>query len=83
MRVRVLRNLGRGLPDYREGQAVTVSEAEGKRLLSAGVVEIIEATPAKPTVKAVPTRTTAKPEVKPQPKTTTADSATKKEQVDG
>lgn len=43
MKIRVLRNLGRGLPDYHEGQEVEVKEAVGEELARQGLAVILSA----------------------------------------
>lgn len=52
MRIKVLRNLGRGLPSYKEGQVVEVESAEGEKLCKLNLAEVVEsklkAVPAKP-----------------------------------
>lgn len=49
MKLTILRNLGRGLPDYTEGQTVDVDDHEAQELLEKGLAE-----PADP--KAKPTK---------------------------
>ena len=54
MRIKVLRNLGYGLPDYTEGQVVDVEQELGESLCQRGLAEqIIQAVPQSP-LKAVP-----------------------------
>ena len=59
MRIKVLRNLGRDLPPYKENQVVDVSDAEGERLIKLSLAEQtdeaispgeIHAVPAKPAI---------------------------------
>ncbi len=51
VKVKILINLGRGMPDYTEGQVIETGDAEGLALLGAGLAEMIE--PSKPVVKAI------------------------------
>lgn len=53
MRIRLLRNLGRGFPPYRTGEEHDVDQAFGERLCKQGLAERIHAVPAPP-LKAVP-----------------------------
>ena len=39
MKIRVLRNLGSGLPPFRENQVVDVGEEEAEALIGAGLAE--------------------------------------------
>lgn len=54
MRIKVLRNLGRGLPSYKEGEVVDVEPAEAARLCKLNLAEVVEskikAVPAKPAI---------------------------------
>lgn len=45
MQIKVLRNLGRGLPPYKEGQVVTVSDTVGADLVKRDLARVIEAIP--------------------------------------
>jgi len=42
MHIRVLRNLGQGLPAFKEGQVVDADEATAEQLLGAGLAERID-----------------------------------------
>ncbi len=66
MRIKVLRNLGAGLPDYQEGQTVDCSESEAKSLAQKGLAEIIEKPAAH--AKSKPAKKETTPEPKPEPK---------------
>ena len=46
MRIRILRNLGHGLPPYREGGRRDVGHAEAERLLGMGLAEPVPPDPA-------------------------------------
>lgn len=50
MKIRVLRNLGRGLPDYCEGETRDVDDNEGGSLVKRGLAICLDAPPV---VKAV------------------------------
>lgn len=54
MKIRVLRNLGKDLPDYREGQEVEVRDALGEELAKKGLAEIVSASAPKKTKKSEP-----------------------------
>lgn len=58
MKIRVLRNLGRGLPDFTEGQVVDVADEVAQALIDRFLAEAIEpklkAVPPEPQLKAVP-----------------------------
>lgn len=47
MKIKVLRNLGAGLPDYTEGQEVCVEDNEGRALCKRGLAVLLEETPVK------------------------------------
>jgi len=51
MEITVLRNLGPGLPDYKEGQVVEVNDKEGDDLIKAGLA-LIKGIPKKPKITA-------------------------------
>lgn len=52
--IRVTRNLGDGLPRYREGQVVDVSDEECDRLVSRGLAEVLRAVPPVADVVGIP-----------------------------
>ena len=54
MRIKVLRNLGRGLPPYKENQVVEVDEAEGKRLVDAKLAVPTDEDETEDEIRAVP-----------------------------
>lgn len=53
MRIKVLRNLGRDFPAYKEGQEVDVNKETGEHLCSLGLATELHAVPPQP-FKAVP-----------------------------
>lgn len=59
MKVRLLRNLGTdsGLPQYKEGQVVTVNEEIGNKLCESMLAEAVKAEAKEPTLKAIPKTT--------------------------
>ena len=61
MRIEVLRNLGRDLPDYFEGQVVDVEDEEGNQLVQLGLAEVIKAVPDSAAIKAIPEVKNARP----------------------
>lgn len=53
MRIRVLRNLGRGLPPLKEGQVADVDDAMGEKLVRQRLAEQIHSVVQKP-IRAIP-----------------------------
>ena len=51
MKIKVLANLGRGLPDYKEQQIVEVDDEAGQALIDQGLA-IIHGVPKKPKITA-------------------------------
>ena len=56
MQAIVLRNLGRDLPPYKEGQVIDADEKEIENLCRLGLAKVIEAVPVEP-IQAVPPKT--------------------------
>ena len=52
MKIKVLMNLGRGLPDYKDQQIVELDDSEGQALIDKGLAVKIEAIPKKPKITA-------------------------------
>lgn len=42
VKIRVLRNLGRDLPPYKEGQVIDCNEDEAQQLLTASLAELVD-----------------------------------------
>ncbi len=59
MKIRILRNLGLGLPQYNEGQEIDLDDAAASDLVSKGLAEVVLRTVA------VPSLTTSPPEPEP------------------
>lgn len=70
MRIQVLRNLGEGMPNYKERQVVDTSDDEGSMLVGKGLAvaldgserQVMRGVPQRPAIRTAPRRDTVQTE---------------------